>query len=401
MMRKIALFAVCLLFLMNVGAQKGPVTVSQEHLRAVKVTMMERVQYDPADFAASDQMQRPDTLWRFFECRNDTGVVGYVMEPKDPRYAVLWGRVGKENSGFNAGLVEVQRTETLLARTLDLLADTAQNIQRALTAPRFYQYVRQYLFFINPEGDTCVPVNFIMQDDRSLFPDRRYLDQCDGDDSYWQADLNLTKARLTDYYVNGPTIYFVNGRSKVPQGLYRNAFFNKYYYHTEKEISFGQLPSALRAVAVQFDTSKIETFRRFSPYYWKYRQNRDGSITNIRKKHKPGYFYRVYTDSLCYGFDAKGRLQYVGHRDEWEGRLTSEALNHFSGMDKMLAAVNQDMTERGRNFLKYGFVNWVERVGKYYVLSVRYFGPVSADHLHLYYTFDKSGTLIGIGGLNY
>ena len=152
---------------------------------------------------------------------------------------------------------------------------------------------------------------------------------------------------------------------------------------------------------MQFDTSKIETFRRFSPYYWKYRQNRDGSITNIRKKHKPGYFYRVYTDSLCYGFDAKGRLQYVGHRDEWEGRLTSEALNHFSGMDKMLAAVNQDMTERGRNFLKYGFVNWVERVGKYYVLSVRYFGPVSADHLHLYYTFDKSGTLIGIGGLNY
>ena len=128
MMRKIALFVVCLLFLMNVGAQKGPVTVSQEHLRAVKVTMMERVQYDPADFAASDQMQRPDTLWRFFECRNDTGVVGYVMEPKDPRYAVLWGRVGKENSGFNAGLVEVQRTETLLARTLDLLADTAQNI---------------------------------------------------------------------------------------------------------------------------------------------------------------------------------------------------------------------------------------------------------------------------------
>ena len=81
--------------------------------------------------------------------------------------------------------------------------------------------------------------------------------------------------------------------------------------------------------------------------------------------------------------------------------MTSEALNNFFGMDKMLAAVNQDMTGRGRNFLKYGFVNWVERVGKYHVLSVRYFGPVRADHLRLYYTFDKSGTLIGIGGLDY
>jgi hypothetical protein len=401
MMRKIALFAACLLFLMDVGAQKRPVTVSPEHLQAVKVTTMARVQYDSADFSASNQFQRPDTLWRFFECQNDTGVVGYVLEPKNPSYAVFWGGVGKEDSDFKAGVAEVQLAEALLARTLDLLADTAQNIQRALTAPRFYQYVRQYLFFINHEGDTCVHVNFIMQYGRTVFPDRRYLEQCDGDDTYWKADLNLTKARLTDYYVNGPTIYFVNGRSKVPQGLYRNTFFNEHYYLTEKEISFEQLPSALQAVAMQFDTSKIETFRRFSPYYWKYRQNRDGSITNIRKKQKPGSFYRVYTDSLCYGFDAKGRLRYVGHWDEWEGRLTSEALNHFSGIDKMLAAVNQDMTERGRNFPKYGFVNWIERVEEYYVLSVYYFGPVRADHLRLYYTFDKSGSLIGIGGLDY
>ena len=401
MMRKIALFALCLLFLMDVDAQKRPVTVPEEPLEAVKVTTMAQVQYDPADFSASNQFQRPDTLWRFFECRNDTGVVGYVMEPKDPSCAVFWGGVGKKDSDFKVGVAEVQRAETLLARTLDLLADTAQNIQRALTSPRFYQYVRQYLFFINPEGDTCVHVNFIMQYGPTLFPDRRYLEQCDGDDTYWRADMNLTKAQLTDYYVNGPTIYFVKGRSKVPQGLYRNTFFKEYYYQTEKEISFGQLPTALRAVAVQFDTSKIETFRRFSPYYWKYRQNRDGSITNIRKKRKSGYFYRVYTDSLCYGFDAKGRLLYVGCRDEWEGHLSSEALNRFSGMDKMLTAVDQDMAERGRNFQKYGFVNWVERVGQCHVLSVRYFGPVETDDLRIYYTFDASGALVGIDGLDY
>ena len=225
MIRKLALSAVCLLFLMDVSAQKRPVAVSQEPLKAVKVTTLARVQYDPADFSASNQFQRPDTLWRFFECRNDTGVVGYVMEPKDPSYAVLWGGRGKEDSDFKACVAEVQRAETLLARTLDLLADTAQNIQRALTSPRFYQYVRQYLFFINPEGDTCVHVNFIMQDDH-IFPDRRYLEQCDGDDTYWKADLNLTKARLTSYYVNGPIIYYVKGRSKVPQGLYRNTFFD-------------------------------------------------------------------------------------------------------------------------------------------------------------------------------
>ena len=83
----LAFLAFILLLLMDVGAQKRPITVPQEPLKAVKVTTMAPVQYDPADFSASNQFQHPDTAWLFFECRNDTGVVGYVMEPKDPSYS--------------------------------------------------------------------------------------------------------------------------------------------------------------------------------------------------------------------------------------------------------------------------------------------------------------------------
>ena len=59
------------------------------------------------------------------------------------------------------GLREVQWAETVLAKVLDRRADSAQQIQKAFTAPYFYEYIRQYVFYLNPEGDTCVHINCI------------------------------------------------------------------------------------------------------------------------------------------------------------------------------------------------------------------------------------------------
>ena len=90
-----------------------------------------------------------------------------------------------------AGLREVQRAEALFAKVMDLRVDSAQEIHRAFTAPRFYQYVRQYVFFLNPDGDTCVHINCIMREE-SICPSRpghQYVEVCDGDDYHWTAEF--------------------------------------------------------------------------------------------------------------------------------------------------------------------------------------------------------------------
>lgn len=85
-----------------------------------------------------------------------------------------------------------------------------------MTAPRFYQYIRQYLFYANSDGDTCVQINCIMTDGWDC-PDRMYIRILDGDDVFWTTSLNLTKKQLIEYHVNGPTMYFVRGRNKKPR----------------------------------------------------------------------------------------------------------------------------------------------------------------------------------------
>ena len=370
-MKRILALLSFLLLMQYASAQKPP------HL--VPMTISEMV---PGDDDVNDYL-------RFIECRNSEKTVGYLVEPKDD-----WFFLGQRGEVcHNIGLHEVQRAETLFTTVMDKRADSAQQIHRTFTAPRFYQYIRQYVFCRTDEGDTCVRITCVMPSMFGSRPAYQYIDGvCDGDDNYWKADLNLTRGRLLDYSVNGPTYYYVEGRNDEPCGLYEKTLFAKDWSLDAKDCDFKQLPEAVKKATLSLtDTTKISGCQHFSHYYtWKYRMKK-----TRMKKHKVGDHYRIFTDSISHGFDAQGRHVYVGN-EEYLGRLDPTYLSYIPEIDTMMVAIRLDLSRRGRNFEKYGYIQWAEQVDNHYVLAVVYDPPVPADFLTAYYTFDRYGRIEGV-----
>ena len=400
-MKRILVFLFFLLLMQHVSAQAPP------HLEPVMITEMVPVEIDfELERQQSSGFIRVDTNYRFTECRNAEGTVGYLIEAKDCVFLVgiLLGHQFEDCC--EVGLQDVQRAETMLAKVLDRRADSAQIIQRAFTAPYFYQYIRQYVFYLNPEGDTCVHINCIhnsevMPEDKEFFPfrirpDLNYMTVFDGDDDFWNADLNLTKDKLLTYDVNGPTIHYVDGRNYEPRGLYQKTLFQS-WWPIQEPYSFEQLPTAVKEAALsQIDKTKITECVYFSTkYIWAYREKKDGSGVSKRKRYKKGDYYKIYSDTICRGFDAKGRMVYIAN-EEYMGRLEPIYLNRIDGIDTMMAAIERDMSARGRNFGKYGYIQWVEQVGDRYVIAVVYNPPIPADFFCAYYTLDSKGQVEGV-----
>ncbi len=385
----------------HVSAQAPP------HLEPVTISEMVPVEidFDKERQQSGFRFHPSDTNYRFTECRNAEVTVGYLIEAKDCVFLVgiLLGHQFEDCC--EVGLQDVQRAENMLAKVLDRRADSAQIIQRAFTAPYFYQYIRQYAFYLNPEGDTCVHINCIhirevMPKERffhsRMRPDLRYIVVLDGSDDFWNADLNLTKDKLLTYDVNGPTIHYVDGRNNEPRGLYQKTLF-QIWWPIQEPYSFEQLPTAVKEAALsQIDKTEITECVYFSTkYIWAYREKKDGSGVSKRKRYKKGDYYKIYSDTICRGFDAKGRLVYIGNV-KYLGRLDPIYLNRIDGIDMMMAAIEQDMSARGRNFGKYGFIQWVEQVGDRYVIAVVYNPPIPADFFCAYYTLDSKGQVEGV-----
>ena len=395
-MRNIAILLLFLFFGHCVSAQKPA------HLDAVAVTKMVPVDsIDNQDTRSTPCSDWVDTNIRFTACLNADGVVGYLLEPKDDSYLkqMAFGHFDIDSKCCGAGLREVQRAEVLFAKVMDLRVDSAQRIHRAFTAPRFYQYVRQYVFFLNSDGDTCVHINCIMREESNCppSPGRRYVVVSDGDDYYWTADLNLTRNRLLSCRVNGPTLHFVDGRNDEPRGIYSETIFERYWPLAEKSCKFDQLPDAVQNVVLsQTDTAQVSFCQHFSPkYVWKSYKKKNGEEVVKRKRYKSGSYYRVYMDTLCLGYDAKGRLLYVG-TEPYLGWIDRAYLSHIPGINTMIAEITRDLSARGRDFAKYGGIRWAEKLGDRYVLAVVYNPPVNADALILYYTFDRNGRIEGV-----
>lgn len=400
-MKKILVFLFFLLLMQHVSAQELP------HLEPVTITEMVPVEIDfELERQQSSGFIRVDTTKRFTECRNAEGTVGYLIEAKDCVFLVgiLLGHQFEDCC--EVGLQDVQRAETMLAKVLDRRADSVQIIQRAFTAPYFYQYIRQYVFYLYPEGDTCVHINCIhnsevMPEDKEFFPfrirpDLNYMTVFDGDDNFWNADLNLTKDKLLTYDVNGPTIHYVDGRNNEPRGLYQKTLF-QIWWPIQEPYSFEQLPTAVKEAALsQIDKTEITECVFFSTkYIWAYREKKDGSGVSKRKRYKKGDYYKIYSDTICRGFDAKGRMVYIAN-EEYMGRLEPIYLNRIDGIDTMMAAIERDMSARGSNFGKYGYIQWVEQVDDRYVIAVVYNPPIPADFFCAYYTLDSKGQVEGV-----
>ena len=395
-MKIIAPITILFLLSLTAFAQKPPHLVPMEITEMVPVDNIGNQDTNPN--ICSEWV---DTNIRFTACRNEDVVVGYLLETKDDSYLKLiaLGQLNMASKRCGAGLREVQRAEVLFAKVMDLRVDSAQRIHRAFTAPRFYQYVRQYIFFLNSDGDTCVHINCIMREESNCPPSsgRRYVVVCDGDDYYWTADLNLTRNRLLSCRVNGPTLHFVDGRNDEPRGIYSETIFERYWPLAEKSCKFDQLPDAVQnAVLSQTDTAQVSFCQHFSPkYVWKAYKKKNGEEVVKRKRYKSGNYYRVYMDTLCLGYDAKGRLLYVG-TEPYLGWIDRAYLSHIPSINTMIAEITRDLSARGRDFAKYGGIRWAEQVGNRYVLAVVYRPPVRADALIIYYTFNRNGRIEGV-----
>ena len=378
-MRKLLLI-IALFSMGNIFAQE------LEHLRPIPVTEISLVTHDTSSYKnpiAKRLCSYIDTSITFYECRNDKGTVGYVLDYHKSRhfesYLSSWGDdeenvLVSEGYSILVGLKEVQRAEILLAKELDLKADSSQIIQRALTAPRFYQYVRQYSFYRTADGDTCVEINFAIPDEYDCL-DSYYKDPSDGGDSFWRATLNLSKKRILRYYVNGPEIITVKGRSKEPQGLHRNCIFRNGTLYREEVIPYHQLPQKVQA--------KVE-----SP--------RDTTNVYIEMHHKDQLYYLIFRDGIQKGYRQDGNWLFTGAENLFTGELSENHLRKVPHIKKMLSYIHDDMSRCGRDFKKYGKLISLEVVDKHYVIHIWYYPSIDYYKMWAAYTFDREGNFEGI-----
>lgn len=368
------------LLLLTVGT-----TFSQklEHLRPIPVTKISPVTHDTSSYKSPIAKQLCayiDTSITFYECRNDKGIVGYLLNYHEIQpfrgYMSIWEHTSNSSEGItiHAGLKEVQRTEILLAKELDLKADSSQTIQRALTAPRFYQYVRQYIFYMEEDGDTCVSINFAIPGEYDCL-NSRYLMVCDGGDDYWNAVLNLSKGQILHYYVDGPEIITVKGRSTEPHGLSRKCIFRNGTLYREKVITYDQLPKKVRIkVEKPADTTSV--------------------YIEVNYKGKPHYI--VFSDSIQKGYRQDGTWLFTGAKNLFCGVLPEKHLQKVPHINKMLSYIHGDMSRRGRDFKKYGKLISLEVLDKHYVIHIWYYPSIDYYYMWAAYTFDINGDFVGI-----
>ena len=357
-----------------------------EHLRPIPVTEISVAKHDTSNYKnpiTKRLCSYIDTSITFYECRNNKGTVGYVLDyHKSRRFRTalsLWddeeeATLTSEGHSILAGLNKVQRVEQLLAKELDLKADSSQEIQRALTAPRFYQYVRQYSFYRTMVGDTCVEINFAIPDEYTCL-DCYYYDPCDGGDDFWRANVNLSKGKILDYYVNGPEIKTVEGRSKEPHGLSRNCVFRNGAMCREKVIPYNQLPKKVRTRVVNPD---------------------DTTNVYVEVLYKGQLYYTIFRDSIQKGYRKDGTWLFTRTENLFCGDLPEKHLQKVPHFNKMLSYIHKDMSCRGRDFEKYSKIRSLEIVNKHYVIFIWYYPNIDYYKMWAAYTFDRNGNFVGI-----
>ena len=365
------------IMLIGVVMLNSSIAQELEHLRPVQVTEISLVRHDSTQFQNAFQRHLCsyiDTNITFYECRNNTATVGYLLKVRDSHDRFNAYIRDKNGTPILVGLTEVQRAENLLAKELDLLADKAQYIQRALTAPHFYQYIRQYVFYLTTKGDTCVLINFTIPDNGTCL-DRMFHAQCDGDDTYWVATLNLSKGQIQEYYINGPTIFVVKGRNKEPHGLGNQCVFLNGRWRHEKTIPYSKLPQKIKNLVTN---------------------PQDTTLIYEQSLYKGHYYYAIFTDSIQRGYHANGKWMFTGAKELYWGNLPVESLQSVQHIKQMLTYIHEDMSRRGQDFAINGKIISLEVVKRHYVIHIKFKPEDIYCASWVAYTFDLNGNFVGI-----
>ncbi len=359
-----------------------------KRLEAIHLTGIEEVvsnvpvkyQYHSSSFVAT----------RFLECHADTGVTGYILEAlpgEEMHFEDMYDKSQNEGNRIPIGLMEVQRTEQLLVDELNRITDEVHFIPRPFTAPWFYQYHRQYIFYQKTNGDTCVHINFFIPHD-GQHPEQTYLVVRDGDDDYWRASLNLSQGQMIAYNINGPINYLVKGRCKERFGLSQECvirggfFWGPCFWESLPQ----QVQKGILNVIQQCDISEIH---RFHP-----KVRRGKRLRELSKE----YYLITGRDGSRDGFDSKGRWLYTDaglYGSGWKEPYVSE--EWVPAIGKMMAYIEKDLASRGFDFSVNGVLRSVERVKNHYVLVVDCMASLPVNSRRISYTFTKKGHLTGIG----
>ena len=205
--------------------------------------------------------------------------------------------------------------------------------------------------------------------------DSYYKDPCDGGDDFWRATVNLSKGKILDYYVNGPEIKTVEGRSKEPQGFANKSIFGSGWTPFIEEIPFEHLPQK-----IQKQTDKpLDTTMRCYIF-----------------PHEGQNYYLISIDNIKKGYQNDGKWMFIGDENSFSGNLPAEKLRDVPHIKKMLSYIHKDMSCRGRDFEKYGKIRSLEIVNKHYVIFIWYYPNIDYYKMWAAYTFDRNGNFVGI-----
>lgn len=321
-----------------------------------------------------DEALQPEDSVAFYAIRNDNSLIGYLMEPKDDFFSGLVLGFTLREKGAHAlrgiTLEELREAEQLMVDILNAYVDSAQEVHRCFTPPRFYEHGRQYLFYSDTMGHRCLHVTFYDygKEDKYL---RRQLAVCDGGDGFWQADFDLTERKLKRYNVNGPSIYPVPGRSKETRGLLRQSRF--YYWDFElkyEDIDEEELPKEAKTFCDQRLTK------------------------NLQRRNDGIYLYDIHNGPTAY-FDKDGNFLALqsNHWNEKEIDLAEYLATLMPQRKTMLKLIDEDMRQHGA----VGEVSlfFVEQIDGKWLIGA-YAERTSAWRPQTYYTFDAQGKLLGV-----
>jgi hypothetical protein len=353
-----------------------------ERLIPLNVTALEAVDVTklPKSDNPWDHWDKPDTTIRFTACKGDTSVIGYVLEDNIGIPFLLHFVHSDSAKSYHPTLKDVQRAEVLFAEVLNFRTDSANQVPRVFLAPYFYQYIRQYIFYLNKQNDTCVYINLVQfQRAKEYGVDRSFLLVHDGGDHYWHAKINLTKRQLLDYNINGPLVHVYNGRNSEPEGLYYKTLNcgDRYKYYSVERFNYREYPKAVE--------------RQLPPHH----DNRGVSCVYHIKKGLRKYYSVKFGDGVTLTYRSNGKLISVATDDDVAG-LSNEDLSLFPGADTLVNAIERDMRAIGRDFRKYGTIMWIEKIKGCYVIAAGYESPTPIYGMVAYYTFDRKGQISGV-----
>ena len=361
-----------------------------KRLEPVRVIGMEEI--DLTNSSKMEKSNSPYVVTRIRDCYTRTGIIGYILELmsgdsvffEDFDYDELFH---SEGYCISVGLTEVQRAEQLLVDELNRITDELHFVPRRFTAPWFYQYMKQYIFYRNTIGDTCVRIKLFAPHE-SRCPDLCYMEISNSRDVYSIVSLNLSSGRLMYYRINEPTLYYVKGRCKERFGLSQKGVFPRFLNYG-KRCLWDELPR-------QVQEGMLSVIRE-SDIYW---------MEPFHPKVKRGlrlcelsenYYVVKLRDGSCDGFDSKGRWAYTeagGFGGTWKEAVVSEKC--VPAIDKMLAYIGKDLEARGIDFSTSGLLRSVEKVKNHYVLVVECKGSLPVDGRKIAYTFNRNGHLTGM-----